>query len=72
MGKTQSKIDKATANVINEIEMTTQNSSSDTYLIIIIVILSAQLATTLYQLHKKSIRKNYALAASVANQLDKI
>ena len=70
MGKTQSKIDKA--NVINEVEMTYTNSSSDIYLIIIIVLMLTQLATTLYQLHKKALRKNYMRSASIANQLDKI
>ena len=71
MGKHQSKIDNPNANIINEVEMV-QPTNDNMYLIIITVLLSAQLAIQVYQLHKKALLKRYLNAASVANQLDKI
>lgn len=70
MGGTDSKLEQPNANVINEIKVEVQLPII--YFIIIIVILALQLLTTLYQLHKRSLRKGYARAASVANNLDKV
>lgn len=71
MGGQTSRIEKPTANVINEVQVIEMESMT-TYLITIIVILAVQLLTTLYQLHKKSIRKKYIRTASLANGLEKI
>lgn len=70
MGNHDSKIDNPNANVINEI--TVEVHLPVIYLIIIIVILAMQFLTTMYQLHKRSLRKNYIRTASLANGLDKV
>lgn len=70
MGGQESKVENPNANVINEI--TVEVKFPVIYFVIIIVILATQLVTTLYQLHKRSLRKNYARAASMANGIEKI
>lgn len=70
MGGTESKVEHPTANVVNEINVVVELPVY--YLIIIIAILAIQLLTTLYQLHKKSLRKNYIRTASLATDLDKV
>lgn len=72
MGGKQTKLEEPAANVINEVKMVTVEAPT-LYLIIIIALLAAQFITTIYQLHKKSLRKNYIIrAASMANNLDKV
>ena len=58
MSKTQFKIENPMANVLNEVNEVVE-SVNKIYLIIIIIFLAAQLATTLYQLHKRSLKKRY-------------
>lgn len=70
MGNHDSKIDNPNANVINEI--TVKIEYPIVYLIIIIVILILQFLTTLYQLHKRSLKKNYRRTASMALDIDKV
>ena len=71
MGGQMSRIEKPTANVINEVQVI-ETESMKTYLIIIIVKLAVQLLSTLYQLHKRFLRKSYTRTASLANGLEKI
>ena len=52
MGKTQSKIENPTANVLSDVNEVVE-SVNPIYLIIIIILLDAQLATTLWQFHKR-------------------
>lgn len=70
MGGQESKVENPNANVINEIRVEVEFPVI--YFIIIIVILAVQLLTTLYQLHKRSLRKSYVRAASMANEIEKI
>lgn len=70
MGGKESKVENPNANVINEI--TVEVEFPVIYFIIIIVILAMQLLTTVYQLHKRSLRKNYTRAASIANGIERI
>lgn len=72
MGGQKSKIVNPKANVINEVEIVEADSSIKIYLIIIIGIMALQFATTIYQLHKRSIKKSYARSASIANDLNKV
>lgn len=72
MGGQESKIDRPNANVINEVKIVEVEASTKIYLIIIIAIMVLQFMTTLYQLHKKAIKKNYARSISLANGLDKV
>lgn len=72
MGGQKSKIVNPNANVINEVKIVEVESSIKHYLIIMIVILALQFLTTVYQLHKRSIKKNYARSASLANDLNKV
>lgn len=72
MGGQESKIKNPNANVINEVKIVEVESSSSIYLIIIIAILATQLLTSLYQLHKRSLRKNYMRTLSTADHLDKV
>lgn len=72
MGGQTSKIQNPNANVINQVKIVEVESSVQNYLIIIIAIMAFQFATTVYQLHKRSIKKNYARSASLANDLDKV
>lgn len=70
MGSTESKIEDPNANVINDIVVKVESPTN--YFLIIISLLAAQLLVTLYQLHKRALRKNYIRAASVANDLEKV
>lgn len=70
MGARESKIENPNANVINEIKVNVEIPTL--YFIIIISILAMQLLTTLYQLHKRSLRKNYFRNASMSNDIDKV
>ena len=70
MGNHDSKIENPNANVINEI--TVKVEYPIIYLIIIIAILGLQFLTTLYQLHKRSLKKNYRRAASMIIDIDKV
>ena len=70
MGGSESKIDKPNANVVNDIVLKVEHPTI--YFIIIIALLAAQLLVTLYQLHKRALRKYYIRAASVGNGLDKV
>lgn len=67
MGKQESKLERPSANVINEVEVNEQIVNYEVYLIIITVLLAAHLAIKLYSWHKKTLKKTYmARAASVA------
>lgn len=70
MGSTESKIEDPNANVINDIVVKVESPTN--YFLIIISLLATQLLVTLYQLHKRALRKNYIRAASVANDLEKV
>lgn len=70
MGGHESKLENPNANVINEI--TVEVKFPAVYFIIIITILALQFLTTVYQLHKRSLRKSYVRAASLANGIDKV
>lgn len=72
MGGQESKLDRPNANVINNVKIVEVEASTKIYLIIIIAIMFLQLATHLYQLHKKSIKKSYALSSSLAKHLEKV
>lgn len=72
MGGQTSKIEKPNANVINEVKIVEVESSIKIYLIIIIAIMALQFATTMYQLHKRSLKKSYARSASFGNDLNKV
>lgn len=72
MGKTQSKVEKPNANVINNVKIVdhTQEINSLWLLLLILIILSTiNLLIKIYQLHKKSLKKKYS---SRADNLDKI
>ena len=70
MGNHDSKIENPNSNVINEI--TVNLKYPIVYLIIIIAVLVLQFLTTLYQLDKRSLRKNYERAVSMAINIDKV
>ena len=70
MGGTKSKISDSPANVINEIETAPTGGNNNLILICIVIVLLCQWFTTLYQLHKKALKKNYL--RSVADGLDKV
>lgn len=70
MGGHESKIKNPSANVINDIVIKVEIPIL--YLIIIICLLSIQILITLYQLHKRSLKKSYTRSASRATDLDKI
>lgn len=70
MGNQESKVEHPNANVVNEIKVSVEIPTI--YLIIIIAILALQFLTTVYQLHKRSLRKNYRRNLSLANDLDKV
>ncbi len=70
MGGQESKIVNPNANVINEVKV--EIEFPRIYFIIIIAILSLQLLTTMYQLHKRSLRKTYTRAASLGNGIDRV
>lgn len=72
MGGQKSKIENPNANVINEVKIVEVESSIQTYLIIIIAIMAMQLLVTVYQLHKRSLKKNYTRSISLANELNKV
>lgn len=72
MGGQESKITNPNANVINEVKIVEVESSTTIYLIIIIVIMALQFLTTVYQLHKRSLKKNYVRSMSLANELNKV
>lgn len=72
MGGQESKIKNPNANVINEVKIVEVESSTTIYLIIMIAIMGAQLLTTLYQLHKRSLIKSYIRSHSLANGIDKV
>lgn len=72
MGGQESKIANPNANVINEVKIVEVENSSTIYLKIIIAIMALQLLTTVYQLHKRSLKKNYVRSMSLANELDKV
>ena len=70
MGNRDSKIENPNANMINEITVKVEHPI--VYLIIIIAVLVLQFLTTLYQLDKRSLRKNYERAVSMAINIDKV
>lgn len=70
MGGTDSKVEKPNANVVNDIVVKVEFPA--VYFIIIICLIALQLLVTLYQLHKRSLRKSYTRAASLATNLDKV
>lgn len=72
MGGQESKITKPTANVVNTVDVIEKQNDPSIYLIIIIIILAAQFATVLCQMHRRSIKKNVIRSTSLANQLDKV
>ena len=69
MGNHDTKIENPNANVINEI--TVRAEYPIIYLSIIIADLVLQFLTTLYPLHKRSLKKNYKRASSMAIDIDK-
>lgn len=70
MGGTDSKIENPNANVINDIVVKIEFPTI--YMIIIIALIAMQLLVTVYQLHKRSLRKTYIRTASLAGTLDKV
>lgn len=71
MGKPNSKIEKPSANVINEVEVV-QNRNPDQsaiqlYLLIITVCVSLNFLLKLYSLHSKRLKKKYT-----GNNMEKI
>ena len=72
MGEQNSKLLNPSANIITEIDIGIKTEEITLFLVIIIILLVMQIAITLYQLHKKSIKKYYRRAMSVENQLEKL
>lgn len=72
MGKTESKLEKPNANVINEVEIKEDKINIQTIeicMVIITIVSLMNLVIHLYALHNKKLKKKYL---SMANQLDKI
>lgn len=70
MGKTESKIENPNANVINDIVIKMEFPTY--YLIILICLMIVQILINLYQLHKRSIKKNYARRMASVDNLSKV
>lgn len=72
MGKTESKLEKPNANVVNNLEIIDHREQINSLwilLLILIIITAVNLIMKLYILHKRSLRKRYA---SRATDLDKV
>lgn len=72
MCKTQTKLDRPTANVINEVEILQDKinlNRIEICLIIITVLIGLNFLLRIYTLHNKRLKKKYL---SKANDLDKI
>lgn len=70
MGGHESKIKNPSANVVNDLNITID--CDYIYFIIIISLLVLQILITVYQLHKRSLKKNYMRTVSLANDIDKV
>lgn len=72
MCKTQTKLDRPTANVINEVEVLQNKINLDKIeicLIIVTILLGLNFVLKVYSMHTRRLRKRYS---SRANELDKI
>lgn len=71
MGNTKSQIDKANANVINEIEVgeTIDLSRIEKYLAVIVVVMLLNLAVHIYGIHRRRLKKRYLSRATDLNRV---